>query len=47
MKLSPVLKEKNRLKKSLMLHGLMGVVTARLDPTLLSFQLVKNNKRKV
>ena len=40
MELNPVLKEVNRLKKSLMLSG---IVTSRQDPTQLSFQFVKRN----
>ena len=40
MELNPVFKEVNRLKKSLMLSG---IVTSRQDPTQLSFQFVKRN----
>ena len=44
MKLSPVFKEIKRLKQSLVLNGIKGVVTSPLsveDHTELSFQLVK------
>ena len=43
MEISPMFKEINRLKKSLMLNGIKGVVTSGQDPTQLSFQLVKRN----
>ena len=36
-------KEINRLKKSLMLNGMKGVLISWQDPTQLSFQLVKRN----
>jgi hypothetical protein len=41
--LNPVLREINRLKKSLMLSGIKGVMTSGQDPIQLCFQLVKGN----
>jgi hypothetical protein len=43
MELSPVFKETNRLKKSLMLKGIKGMVRSGKDHTELSRQLVKKN----
>jgi hypothetical protein len=40
MELSPVFKEINRLKQSLMVNGIIVVVASGQDPTQLSFQLV-------
>ena len=46
MELDPVSKVTNRVKKNLMLNGIKGVVTLGQDPTQLSFQYVKRDKRK-
>ena len=43
IELTPVFKETNRLKKSLMLNGINGVVTSGKDPSHPSLQLVKKN----
>lgn len=44
--LNPVFKVINRSKRSLMLTGIRRMKTSGRDPTLLSIQLKKRNKRK-
>ena len=46
MEPSPVFKEINRLKKSLMLSEIKGVVTSEQDPTQLSFQPMEGQLKK-
>ena len=43
MELSPVLKEINRLKETLMLKGIKGAETSERDPAQMSFHLVTGN----
>lgn len=43
MKLNPVLKDVQILKKSMMLNGIKRVVTSVQDPTQVSFQFLQRN----
>jgi hypothetical protein len=46
MELNSMFKEIRRLEKSLVLHGIKGVVTSGKDTVQLNFQLIKRNFEK-